>query len=77
MKKKIIMGSIFVVFMLMLLPSSTALQLNTGLNGARLPGFEEIQNMDISELMDFIVEISKDYPLIQEEVVCQIDEMED
>ena len=78
MKKKIIIGSILVVLMLMLLPSTTSLQLNTRLNrGTSFPGIEEIQNMDINGLMDFIVEMSKDYPLLQEEIICQIEEMED
>jgi len=76
--KKIMIGSILVVFMLMLLPSSIAVQSNAGLNGiAKLPDIEKIQNMDIDELIDVIVEISKEYPLIHEEIVCQIEEMED
>lgn len=76
--KKIMIGSILAVFMLMLLPSSIAVQSNAGLNGiTKLPDIEKIQNMDIDELIDVIVELSKEYPLIHEEIVCQIEEMED
>lgn len=37
MNKKIIVGSVFVVFILMLLPSTSAVQVKTGLNGITKP----------------------------------------
>ncbi len=78
MKKKIIVGSILVVFMLMLLPSTTAVQLNTGLNRiTKLTDFEEIQNMNMDELIDFIMELAEGNPEIQDEIIRQVEEMED
>ena len=78
MKKKIIVGSILVVFMLMLLPSNTAVQLNTGLNRiTNLTDFKEIQNMNMGELTDFIMELAEGNPKIQDEIIRQVEEMED
>ena len=80
MKKKMIVGigSILVVFMLMLLPSTTAVQLNTGLNRiTKLTDFEEIQNMNVDELIDFIMELAEGNPEIQDEIIRQVEEMED
>ncbi|MFW6120006.1 MAG: hypothetical protein ACOC80_03780 [Petrotogales bacterium] len=75
MNKRIIIGSILVVFMLMLLPSTTAVQFNAD-KMTNIPDIKEIQNMDINELIDFIVEVSEQYPQIHEEVTHQIEEIE-
>ena len=78
MNKKIIVGSILVVFMLMLLPSTSAVQVKTGLNGiTKLTDFKEIQNMNIDDLTDFIMELAEGHPEIQDEIIRQVEEMED
>ena len=78
MKKKMIVGSIFVVFMLMLLPSTTAVQLNTGLNRiSKLPDFKDIQNMNMGELTDFIMKLTEGNLKIQDEIIRQVEEIED
>ena len=78
MNKKIIVGSVLIVFMLMLLPSTSAVQVKTGLNGITKPtDFKEIQNMNIDELIDFIMELAEGNPEIQDEIIRQVEEMED
>jgi hypothetical protein len=78
MNKKIIVGSVLVVFMLILLPSTSAVQVKTGLNGITKPtDFKEIQNMNIDELTKFIMELAEGNPEIQDEIIRQVEEMED
>lgn len=78
MNKKIIIVSVLVVFMLMLLPSTTAIQEKTGLNGiTKLTDFKDIQNMNIGELIDFIMELVEGNPEIQDELIRQVEEIED
>lgn len=78
MNKKIIIVSVLVVFMLMLLPSTTAIQEKTGLNGiTKLTDFTDIQNMNIDELIDFIMELAEGNPEIQDEIIRQVEEIED
>ena len=78
MNKKIIVGSVWVVFMLMLLPSTTAIQVNTGLNGiTKLTDFKDIQNMNMDEMIDFIMELAEGNPEIQDEIIRQVEEIED
>jgi len=76
MKKKIILGSIVTIIMLIMLPSTTSIQLNPKLQEAsKQTSFEEIKNMDIDEIIDLMFEITKDYPQIQEEISKQIEEL--
>jgi len=78
MNKKIISVSVLVVFMLMLLPSTTAIQEKKGLNGiTNLTDFKEIQNMNLDELIDFIMELAEGNPEIQDEIIRQVEEIED
>lgn len=78
MNKKIIVGSVLVVFMLMLLPSTSAVQVKTGLNGIiKLTDFKEIQNMNIGDLTDFIIELAEGNPELQDEIIRQVEEMKD
>ena len=78
MNKKIIIVSVLVVFMLMLLPSTTAIQEKTGLNRiTKLTDFTDIQNMNIDELIDFIMELVEGNPEIQDELIRQVERIED
>ena len=77
MKKKIILSSILIVLMLITLPSTTSIQLNSGLQElSKQTSFEEIKNMEIDELIDLMVEITKDYPQIQEEISKHIEDLD-
>ena len=77
MNKKIIMVSVLVVFMLMLLPSTTAIQEKTGLNGiTKLTNFTDIQNMNIGELIDLLMELVEGNPEIQDELIRQVEGIE-
>jgi len=78
MKKKLFIGSFFLIGMLMLLPSVNAIQSNAIVNkDIDYVSFDQIKNMDNDELLIFILEITKDKPDIQEEILNQIEEMED
>lgn len=78
MKKKIILGSIILVFMLLTLPVTTAVQINSGLIDIKQKNnFKEITNMDINEVIDFLIKTTEDYPQIQEEIIKQIEELEE
>jgi len=64
--------------MLMLLPSTTAIQEKTGLNGiTKLTDFKDMQNMNIGELIDFIMELVEGNPEIQDELIRQVEAIED
>jgi hypothetical protein len=77
MNKKIVVGSVLTIFMLMLLPSTSALHEKTGLNGiTKLTDFTEIQNMNIGELIDFIMNLAEGNPEIQDEIMRQIEGIE-
>jgi hypothetical protein len=78
MKKKMIVGSILIVFMLMLLPSTTAVQLNTELERITwLTGFEEFRNMNMEELTDFIKGLIQENSGIEDDFIRQIEKMQD
>jgi hypothetical protein len=78
MKKKMIVGCIFIVFMLMLLPSTTAVQLNTGLERMTwFSDYKEFQNMNIDELTDFIMGLIQENSVMQDDFLRQIEEMQD
>ncbi len=77
MKKKIILSSILIVLMLIILPSTTSIQLSSGLQEApKHTSFAEIKNMEIDELLDLMVEITEDYPQIYEEISKQIEKLD-
>jgi hypothetical protein len=77
MKKKMIGGCILIVSMLMLLPSTTAVQLNTGLEKMTwLTGFEEFRTMDMDELTDFIMGLIQENSEMQDDFLRIIEEMQ-
>lgn len=77
MKKKIILSSILIVLMLIILPSTASIQQSPGLQEEpKQTSFEEIKNMEIEELIDLMVEITKDYPQIHEEISKQLEQLD-
>lgn len=77
MKKKLFVGSFLIILMLILLPSVNAIQSNAIVNEETFSlSFNQIKNMDKDELLSFIIDLTKENPEIQEEILNQIDEME-
>ncbi len=68
MNKKIIISSTLIVFMLILLPTTTAQQ------NIQLPEYQDIQNMNITELFAYIQQISPQNP---EELITYLEDFED
>ena len=54
MRKKIVFGSLFAVFMLMMLPSIPAVEFNTVVESNRSQIIEQIRNMNIDEFRERI-----------------------
>ena len=52
MKKKLIIGSLLSIFMLMMLPSASSLQFNTAAETSKSHFLEQTKNMDIKELIE-------------------------
>lgn len=76
MKKKIILSSILITVMLIILPSTSSIKPNSELKDTPIQiSFSEIKNMEIDELLDLMIEITEDYPQIQEEISKQIEEL--
>jgi len=78
MKKKLIISSVLIVLMLMMLPTINAFQTNIRDKEEEKPvDLEDISNMDIDELLVFIIDITQDYPEIQEKVLNQVDKIDE
>ena len=78
MKRKIMIGSLLAVFLMMMLPTTNAIQLNTSLNGITKPrDFEDIRNMNLDELIELVLELAEQYPGVPEEIIDQIKEIKD
>jgi hypothetical protein len=78
MKRKIIIGSLLAAFILMLLPTTNAVQLNTSLKGiTTIRDLDDIRNMDLEELMNYILEFVKECQWIPDEVIQQLEELEE
>ena len=78
MRKRILFGSMLVIICMLLLPSTSALQ--TGdepKDEINLESVKDIQSLDYNQLSEFFIELSEDYPLIQEEITDQIEEIDD
>ena len=76
MKKKIILSSILITIMLIILPSTTSIKPSSDFQDATIQtSFSEIKNMEIDQLLDLMIEITEDYPQIQEEISKQIEEL--
>lgn len=78
MNKKIIVGSIFVVFMLILLPTNSAVEVKNNINkDMTIKEIKELQNMDIKEFINFLVKLIEEYPELQNHISNEIEELED
>lgn len=77
MKKKIVIGSMLVVFILMLLPTTNAVNVNTSLPEITTFGdIDDIRNMDLEELITSILEFVKNCEWIPDEVIQKLEELE-
>jgi hypothetical protein len=78
MKRRIIVGSIIAIFLMVLVPVTNAIQIQTvekDLSTSYI-SYETIKNMDADELIIFIHNLAKDYPQLYEEFQRCVDEME-
>jgi len=78
MMKRILFGSMLVIICMLLLPSTSALQTDDEFEDKiNLEYIKDIQSLDYDELAEFFIDLSDDYPLIQEEIIDQIEEIDD
>ena len=78
MKGRIIVGSIVAIFLMVLVPVTNAVQIQTvekELSTSYI-SYETIKNMDADELVVFIQNLAKDYPQLYEEFQYCVGEME-
>ena len=78
MKRRIIVGSIIAIFLMVLVPVTNAIQIQTvekELSTSYI-SYETIKNMDADELIVFIQNLAKDYPQLYEEFQYCVGEME-
>ena len=73
MNKKIIISSTLIVFMLILLPTTTGLQDTTTKQNLELPDYQDIQHMNINELFEYIQQITHQNP---EQLTIYLDDLE-
>ena len=72
MNKKIIITSTLTVLMLLILPTTTALQNTTESYQTKpLPTLEDIQQMDINTIIDYILQLTDNNPAIQTQLIEQ------
>ncbi|MFO7678124.1 MAG: hypothetical protein R6V50_07085 [Thermoplasmatota archaeon] len=77
MKKHLVIGSIMVVFLLMVLPTINAVEAQSTQHTTRLDiTYAEIKNMDTKELIAFILELSEEYPELNQEFEQMIKELD-
>jgi hypothetical protein len=70
MNKKMIVVSCLIVCMLLVLPSTVAVQGKMGLNGiSKLPDFKEFQNMNAELMIESVIELTEGFPEIQDEII--------
>jgi len=78
MGKRIFFGSMLVIFCLLLIPSTSALQEHNELKGTiNFKLINNIKSMDYDQLLEFLTELSKDYPLVHQEVVKEFEDILD
>ena len=66
-------GSIFIVMLMMIVPSISAIQLNIALESK--PDVDYIKSMDLDEISNLIIDISKEFPEIEDEIVDIVKEI--
>jgi len=78
MKRRILVGSIVAIFLMVLVPVTNAIQIQTAEKewSTSYISYETIKNMDADELVVFIQNLAKDYPQLYEEFQRSVDEME-
>lgn len=77
MGKRILFGSVLVIICMLLLPSTSALQIDDEFEDKiNLEYIKDIQSLDYDQLAEFFIDLSEDYPLIQEEIIDQIEEID-
>jgi len=78
MKRRIIVGSIVAIFLMVLVPVTNAIQIQTAEKelSTSYISYETIKNMDADELIVFIQNLAKDYPQLYEDFQRCVDEME-
>lgn len=77
MRKRILFGSMLVIICMLLLPSTSALQIDDEFEDKiNLEYIKDIQSLDYDQLAEFFIDLSEDYPLIQEEIIDQIEEID-
>ena len=73
MKRKIVVGSLFAVFLMILLPISTAVQSNV----TDLRDLKTIRDVTIDDLLDLMIEMAAENPEIPEEMVKLMEELKE
>jgi len=78
MMGRIIVGSIIAIFLMVLVPVTNAIQIQTVEKewSTLYISYDEIKNMDADELIVFIDDLAKAYPQLNEEFQRCVDEME-
>jgi hypothetical protein len=78
MKRRIIIGSIFVVFFIALVPVTNAIQIQTVQNRVtqNIMSFRQIEHMDTQELISFLLFIASNYPEISTEFIQIINKVQ-
>ena len=77
MRKRLLFGSMLVIICMLLLPSTSALQTDDEFEDKiDLECIKNIQSLDYEQLSEFFIDLSEDYPLIQEEITEQIEEID-
>jgi len=78
MRKRILLGSMLVIICMLLLPSTSALQIGEEFEDKiNLEYMKNIQSLDYNELVEFFIDLAEDYPLVQEEIINQVEEIDD
>jgi hypothetical protein len=78
MKRRIILGSIIVVFLIALVPATNAIQIRTVERelSRTLVSYEQVKNMDAEALVAFIQSLANDYPELSEEFQSAVEDIE-
>ena len=77
MRKRILFGSMLVIICMLLLSSTSTLQIDDEFEDKiNLEYIKDIQSLDYDQLAEFFIDLSEDYPLIQKEIIDQIEEID-
>jgi len=78
MTRRIILGSIIVVFLIALVPATNAIQIQTVERelSRTFVSYEQVKNMDAEALVAFIQSLANDYPELSEEFQSAVEDIE-